>query len=168
MTTAVARAEVLARCGYRVTVHIVLISLLVACGRATATSTPEAGPPRLHWTQAEDLAWQALEPNSASHDRANWAVVEARQVLGASVAEEFEDWIFDGACGGPAPQPNRSVDPTETYWYVVMEPQPATPSGPPPVPKGPSKVPEPSIARALFLLDEYGQVIARALTCIVY
>jgi len=168
MTTAMARARALTGCGYRATVYIVLLSLLVACGRATATATPEAGPPRLHWTQAEDLAWQALEPNTASHDRANWEVVEVREALGSSVTDEFEGWVFYGAYGGPAPSPNSPIGPSETYWYVVMEPQPATPSGPSLSPTAPPLVPEPFIARAAFLLDEYGRVIARALTCIVY
>jgi hypothetical protein len=149
-------------------VYIMLALLLAACGGRKATMTPEPGPPRLAREQAVDLAWAALEPNTASHNRANWRVVEARQVLGKSVAEQFEGWVFYGNCGGPEPPPNREIEPSETCWYVQMEPQPATPSGPSLSPTAPPLVPEPFIVRAAFLIDDCGQVIARTLACVVY
>jgi len=130
--------------------------------------TPEPGPPELDQVTAGWLAWTALEPNTASHERANWAVVEARQVEGQSVAAEFEGWVFYGYCGGPEPPPNLQIEPLKRYWYVVMEPQPATPSGPSMSPTAPPLVPEPFMIRAQFLIDERGQVIARVLTCVVY
>lgn len=148
---------------------IALMLALAGCGSRTGpTATPEPGPPRLSPSEAVDLAWQALEPNSASHNRANWVVLEVRQVSGRSVAEEFEAWTFLGACGGPPPAPNGRIEPSKTYWHVAMAPLPATPSGPPLDPKGPPPVPEPSIYRAVFLIDEYGQVIARVLACVAY
>jgi hypothetical protein len=147
----------------------ILCLALAACGAGTeATATPEPGPPTLHRDEVVELAWQALEPNTASHDRANWAVVEVRTASGGSVAEEFEGWTFHGACGGPAPPPNREIEPSETYWYVQMQPQPATPSGPSMSPTAPPLVPEPYMFRALFLIDDGGQVVARMLACVVY
>lgn len=128
---------------------LTLTLLLAACGGATDR------------TRAVEVAWAALEPNSASHDRANWTVVQARQTLGWTVAKEFEQWVFFGNCGGPEPPRNHPVDPWATYWYVRMEPLPATPTGV-------SPRPEPAIARASFLIDDGGQVIARALICIWY
>jgi len=147
---------------------MVLTLLLAACAGGSATMTAEPGPPRLAREQAVDLAWEALEPNTASHDRANWTAAEVRQVQGRSVAKEFEDWAFMGACGGPAPPLNSPIEVSETYFYVVMVPQLATPSGPPLIPKGPPAVPEASIAQATFLIDEYGQVIARMFRCVLY
>jgi hypothetical protein len=148
---------------------LALMLMLAACGAGTeTTATPEPGPPALHRDQAVELAWQALEPNTASHDRANWAVVEARAVSGRSVAKEFEGWVFYGYCGGPAPPPNGEIEPSERYWYVEMKPQPATPSGPSMSPTAPPLVPEPFMVQALFLIDESGQVIARVLVCVVY
>lgn len=143
---------------------IALVLVLAGCGGRTDTT----GPPALDRDRAIEVAWEALEPNTASHDRANWAVVEVRTASGRSVVEEFEGWTFYGACGGPAPPPNGEIEPTETYWLVEMKPQPATPSGPTVSPTAPPLVPEPFMARALFLIDDSGQVIARALACIVY
>jgi hypothetical protein len=148
----------------RAVLALALVLVLAACG----SGTEAPGPVGLDRDRASDIAWEALEPNTASHDRANWAVVEARRASGQSVAEEFEGWTFYGACGGPAPSPNREIEPSETYWYVEMRPQPATPSGPSMSPTAPPLVPEPFMFRALFLIDESGQVIARMLACVVY
>ena len=140
---------------------LILICVLAACGGG-----PDA--PALDRDRAGEIAWDALEPNTASHNRANWAVVEVQRVSGRSVAEEFEGWTFHGACGGPAPPPNGEIEPAETYWYVKMKPQPATPSGPSMSPTAPPLVPEPFMAWALLLIDDSGQVIARALACVIY
>ena len=75
---------------------------------------------------------------------------------------------FYGACGGPAPPPNGRIEPSDAYWYVELRPQPATPSGPSMSPTAPPLVPEPFMYRALFLIDEGGQVVARMLACVVY
>jgi hypothetical protein len=84
------------------------------------------------------------------------------------VAKEFEGWVCYGYCGGPAPPPNGEIEPSGRYWYVEMKPQPATPSGPSMSPTAPPLVPEPFMFQALFLIDDGGQVIARALVCVVY
>ena len=148
----------------RAVLAISLILVLAACGGGTDTP----GLPALDRDRASDIAWEALEPNTASHNRANWAVVEVQRVSGRSVTEEFEGWTFHGACGGPAPPPNGEIEPSETYWYVKMKPQPATPSGPSMSPTAPPLVPEPFMAWALLLIDDSGQVIARALACVIY
>ena len=140
---------------------VILICVLAACGTGPGTAD-------LDQDRAGEIAWQALEPNTASHNRANWAVVEALRTSGRSVAEEFEGWVFYGYCGGPEPPPNGEIAPSETYWYVEMRPQPSTPSGSPKSPTAPPLVPEPFMYRALFLIDESGQVVARMLACVVY
>ena len=135
--------------------------LLAACGGGTST-------PSLNRDRASEIAWQALEPNTASHSRANWTVMEVQTVSGQNVAEEFEGWVYHAACGGPAPPPNSEIEPSQTYWFVELRPRPATPSGPSMSPTAPPLVPEPFIQRALILLDESGQVEARMLACVVY
>jgi hypothetical protein len=143
---------------------MILVLVLAACGDGTGVP----GLPVLDRDKASDIAWEALEPNTASHDRANWAVVEKRRASGRSVAEEFEGWGFDGSCWGPAPPPNGEIEPAETYWYVKMQPQPATPNRPTISPTAPPSVPEPFMAWAIFLIDDNGQVIARVLACVIY
>ena len=146
-----------------------LILLVAACGAGPDPSaTPEPGPPDLDPDSAGNIAWGALEPNTRSHDRANWTVVEVQTVSGRSVAEEFEGWAYHGACGGPEPPPNREIDPSRSYWYVEFRPAPATPRGPSMSPTAPPLVPEPFMHRALFLIDDGGEVIARMLACVVY
>ena len=140
---------------------VTLILVLAACGAGPGTAD-------LDQDRASEIAWQALEPNTASHNRANWTLVEARRTSGRSVAEEFEGWAYHGACGGPEPPPSGEIEPAETYWYVELRPRPVTPSGPLMSPTAPPLVPEPFMYRALFLIDESGQVIARMLACVVY
>ncbi len=148
---------------------VILILLQAACGAGPDPSaTPEPAPPGLDRDQVSAIAWQALEPNTKSHDRANWAVVEVRSVSGGVVAEEFEGRVLYGYCGGPEPPANGAIDPSQSYWYVELRPQPATPSGPSMSPTAPPLVPEPFLQRALFLIDEGGDVIARMLACVVY
>jgi hypothetical protein len=84
------------------------------------------------------------------------------------VAEEFEGRVSYKYCGGPEPPPNGEIDPSQTYWYVEMRPQPATPSGQSMSPTAPPLVPEPFLRQALFLIDENGEVVARVLACVVY
>ena len=153
----------------RLILALALVLVLAACGTATeAPGSPEPGPPAIERDQVIELAWEALEPNTRSHDRANWTVVEVQTVSGRSVAEEFKGWTYHGACGGPEPPPSGEIDPSESYWYVEFRPAPATPSGPSMSPTAPPLVPEPFMHQALFLIDDGGQVIARMLACVVY
>jgi hypothetical protein len=116
------------------------------------------------------LAWQALEPNTSSHDLANWDVLEVRQVTGQEVAGEFEGDPAYG-CPGPTPVPNAAIAASPTYWYVQFQKRPATPpAGATPLsPTAPPNVPEPFLYQARFLLDpDSGQVVARMLLCVIY
>ena len=172
----------------RAVLALVLVLVLAGCGAGTKTPGPRTldwdqagdvtsealephtaspGLPALDRDGAGDVAWEALEPNTTSHDRANWAVVAVRQVSGREVAEEFEGWTF-GLCRGPAPPPNGDISSTGRYWFVEMKPLPATPGRPPLSPTDVPSVPEPFMPRALLLIDDSGQVIARMLACVVY
>lgn len=160
---------------------LVLVLVLTACGTPEPTPGVQQGQdlavtdrgtpePTLDEQQVRDLAWQALEPNTSSHDRANWEATEVRQVSGQEVAEMLAGetgW----ACPGPTPPANREIAPSGRYWLVEMKKRPATP-----IPRrqgessptAPPLVPEPFIYQALFLVDTNGQVVARQLVCVVY
>jgi hypothetical protein len=158
---------------------LALVMLLAACGRLAGpvTSVSPASPaspaasPDLDRESALDAAWRSLEPNTYSGDRANWEVVEVRQVTGEEVAEQFEGQVAPGCWQGPTPVPNELVRPTHPYWCVEYRPRPATPV---PLqrtisPTEPPAVPEPFMYRALFLVDaDTGRVVARKLFCVIY
>lgn len=113
------------------------------------------------------LAWQSLEPNTHSHNEANWEFIEVKLVIGSEVTDLFED--RHAACPGPAFEPNKQINPSASYWYVHMAPIKATPLPGQISPTTPPNIPEPYIVRALFLLDDdNGRVIARALDCVIY
>jgi hypothetical protein len=137
---------------------MVLVLALAACGGQA-----------LGRQQAQDAGWRALEPNTSSHDRANWQVVEVRQVRGQEVAYEFAGEPVSGCWSGPTPVPNGEIQPGDDYWYVAMSPRAATPLPAPTLsPTAPPFVPEPFMYKALFLLDGDGQVVARKLYCVIY
>ncbi len=118
--------------------------------------------------RAQDAAWNALEPNTSSHDRANWLVVTVEQTTGRAVAERFSGRVAPG-CPGPEPPANQAIDPGAAYWYVVFQPKPATPSGTPLSPTAPPFVPEPSVREAQFLVAaDGGTVVARHVACVIY
>jgi hypothetical protein len=120
--------------------------------------------------QVLDVAWEALEPNTSSHDRANWEGAEVRHVAGREVAEQFEGRPAPG-CPGPTPPANGAISPSGAYWYVHLKRRPATPvpqTGTIP-PTAPPVVPEPFMYQAMFLIDPAaGQVVARKLYCVIY
>jgi hypothetical protein len=91
------------------------------------------------------MACAALEPNTSSHDPANWELVEARQVAGQDVAAEFDDDRPGYGCPGPTPQPDVPT---------------LSPTAPP-------LVPEPPIYQAFFRVDAEGQIVARKLFCVI-
>jgi len=158
------------------TVIFALAVGLVACSDRSEPldrQAPDAAsdqPEPLGEQQALDAAWAALEPNTSSHSIANWQVIEVRQVAGREVAEQFADTTFYG-CPGPKPPANEAIEPTSDYWYVDMEPRPATsvPRNRTVSPTEPPAIPEPFTRQALFLIDVAdGRVVARKLFCVVY
>jgi hypothetical protein len=159
---------------------LVVVSLaLGACGAGTPGATLGTGGAQgadtvevagLTEEQARNLAWQALDPNTSSHDPANWELIDLRQVAGGEVAGEFEGRATYG-CPGPTPGPNGPIDAAATYWLVQFQKRPATPpAGATPLsPTAPPNVPEPFIYQAFFLIDpDSGQVVARRLLCVIY
>jgi hypothetical protein len=150
---------------------VALCLVLPACGGPVASPTqpPAQDAASLTRQQAQDAVWQALAPNTSSGDRANWQVVEVRQVKGRDVAEEFAGEPSLGCWKGPTPTPNGEIQPGGDYWYVEMSPKPATPlPGATISPTAPPFIPEPFLRQALFLIDLEGNVVARKLLCVIY
>jgi hypothetical protein len=147
---------------------LILILTLIACSKQ-AESFSQEQTESFGQEQAVDAAWEALDPNTSSHDRANWEVAEARQVTGSDVMGDFDDRPAPG-CMGPPPPDNQEIDPDGDYWYVHFERRPATPiPGPELSPTAPPNVPEPFMYQALFLIDPAdGGIIARKLYCVIY
>jgi hypothetical protein len=120
--------------------------------------------------QVRDLAWQALEPNTSSHDRAAWEVIEIRKVIGRDITMQFTNVNFYGCLEGPTISTNNGIDPSIIYWFVHMEPRRATP-----LPQQQTVpytqipfIPEPFIYKALFLIDSTnGKVVARNFFCVM-
>jgi len=140
---------------------LALALALVACSGQTDVSDEQG---------VLDVAWKALEPNTSSHDRGNWEVVEVRRVTGREVAEQFEGRPAS-ACPGPKPPDNRTIKPSVAYWYVDMKPRLVTPIPEEGTasPTAPSRIPEPFTRRVLFLIDPAdGHVVARKLHCVIY
>jgi hypothetical protein len=119
-----------------------------------------------------DIVWETLEPNTSSHDLANWDAVDIREVKGNEVVEQFEDDPAPGCWQGPLPPENGTIDPSQTYWYVHMQPRPATPIPPKEgeySPTAPPLSPEPHTRGATFLLDmDSLEIVARKLICVIY
>ncbi len=146
-----------------------LAVLAVACGPGTPAQQQVQDITALTEQQVADIAWQALAPNTASGDRANWQAVEARQVKGRDVAEKFAGEAWLGCWKGPTPVPNGEIRSGADYWYVELMPQPATPLPAATIsPTAPPLIPEPFLRQAFFLLDSEGQVVARKLYCVIY
>ena len=123
--------------------------------------------------QVIDIVWQALEPNTSSHDRSAWETVSVQTVAGRDVQDLFAGEPVPGHCvSGPTPPDNAVIAPDGSYWYVLMQPRSAT-SVPQPTeqysPTAPPAVPEPFLYQAHFLVDpSTGQIVARKLYCVIY
>jgi hypothetical protein len=142
---------------------LVFLALVLA---ACCTGYPE---PVIDGTVVPDITWDALAPNTSSSDRANWEVTAAEVVKGRDVADEFEGEAWLGCWKGPTPVPNGEIKAGTDYWYVEMQPKPATPlPGSNLSPTAPPSIPEPFLRQALFLLDFDGKVVARKLFCVIY
>jgi len=134
-----------------------------------ACASPSGGQ-RLTDRQALEAAWAALEPNTSSHDQANWQATALKLVEGQAVAGQFEGGSTYG-CPGPTPAPNQPIGAACRYWYVVLQPVPVTPRPAlgTPAPTAPPLVPEPFARKAELLVEATdGSVVARKLWCVVY
>jgi hypothetical protein len=143
---------------------VCLTLLLAACPAKIAT---------LDEQQVADVAWQALEPNTSSHNRAAWEVLGVKTVKGREVQDLFDGEPVPGRCApGPAPPENGMISPGSSYWHVEMRPRLATPRPQPTEqfsPTAPPSVPEPFVYQAHFLVDvSTSQVVARKLYCVIY
>jgi hypothetical protein len=161
---------------------IILILAMAACAGSTGIPGPTPSPDSqnkvdrtsgrddLDEQHLLDIAWAALEPNTSSHDLANWEGGEVRRVEGGEVADEFDDERPGYGCPGPTPVANSRVKSDGTYWYAQIKRRPATPPpGVTPIsPTAPPQVPEPFMYQAIFLIDDSGQVVARKLYCVIY
>lgn len=147
-------------------------STAIACLTLALTAcSPKAVP--LDEQQVTRIVWQALEPNTSSHNQSAWEVVSIEPVTGGEVQDQFEGEPVPGGCApGPNPPENATIAPDGSYWYVEMRPRPTTPQPQPPEqysPTAPPLVPEPYIYQAHFLVDaSTGQIIARKLLCVIY
>jgi hypothetical protein len=139
---------------------LVAVALICSCRRESLTEQ-----------QAVEASWQAFQPNTSSGDRANWHVMEVRQVQGSEVAKEYEGGPRSHGCWqGPTPPANGTVSPATRYWYVRWAPRPATELPRTRIsPTQPPAVPEPFVVEGRYLLDlTSGAVVARKLSCIIY
>ncbi len=154
-------------------VIVVLALALAACSGQTEPLSEQVTVPSLvkdGEQQVLDTAWEALEPNTSSHNRANWEVAEVRHMVGREVVEQFEGKPPSG-CPGPTPPANGTISPSGAYWYVHLKRRPATPWPREGTisPTAPPAVPEPFMYQAMFLIDPAGgQVVARKLYCVIY
>jgi hypothetical protein len=138
---------------------------------ALAACAPQVVPPSEK--QVIDIVWEALEPNTSSHDQEAWEVVRVQTIAGREVQELFAGEPVPGRCApGPTPPHNKRIARGGSYWYVHMRPRAATPRPRPTEqfsPTMPPSVPEPFVYEAHFLVDaDTGQVVARKLHCVIY
>lgn len=146
--------------------------ILLAC-LALALTACSTAVVHLDDQQAIDLAWQALEPNTSSHNFSAWETIEVRSVVGREVQIQFEGEPVPGGCvPGPNPPDNGTITPDISYWYVQLRPRRATPLPQPTEqfsPTAPPHIPEPFVYEAQVLINSTtGQIIARKIYCVIY
>jgi len=150
-------------------VCVFLCILVVACAGEQGQSGGQQE--MIGEQQAIDRAWEAFEPNTSSHKRANWQVIQVQQVSGQDVGEQFAGEPAPGCWVGPTPPPNEGIDSSRTYWYVHMRARSVTPPSSTRTvsPTAPPAIPEAFVREAWFLLDRSdGQVMARKIYCVIY
>lgn len=138
---------------------------------ALAACSPKAVP--LSQQQVSGLIWQALEPNTSSHNQAAWEIVVMQTRTGREVQDLFAGEPVPGGCApGPKPPANAAIVLDGSYWYVQMKPRSATPRPQPTQqfsPTAPPSVPEPFVYQADFLVEATtGQIVARKILCVIY
>lgn len=156
--------------------NICMIFLIVSCSLFLPTSSQPreiktVETPATSQSQVIEIVWNALEPNTSSHNRSNWQVAKEQLIIGESMIERFEGEPASGCWSGPKPDENKDIDVKKTYWYVLMTPIPATQvsKNTPTSPTAPPLIPEPFLREAHFLVDpENGEIVARRLICVVY
>ena len=159
---------------------LISIILIVLAGCLPAPSSTPAlpspvlpSPVPLGEQQVIDIVWQAFDPNTSSHDKTAWDIIEVRSVTGQEVQDLFMgESVWGGCTSGPTPPDNASIVPDGSYWYVELQPRPATPRPVPTEfssPTAPPMIPEPFVFQARFLVDAItGQVVARKISCVIY
>lgn len=150
----------------------IMLIVLASCQPAPS-STPAPSPIPLSEQQVIDIVWQALDPNTSSHNQAAWEIVGMQTVTGREVQDLFEVEPVPGRCApGPTPHDNATIALDGSYWYVQMRPRFATPRPQPSEqfsPTAPPNVPEPFLYQVHFLVEAgTGQVVARKLQCVIY
>lgn len=137
---------------------LVLLFALTACTDPSVTQDA-----------AVDAAWRALDPVTASHNRANFEVSDARLAKGDDVAQRFANERVNSYCWGTRVPANAMIDYNATYWYIHLKHRAMTPI---PItrvsPTQPPAIPDWNIPEAFFLIDaRTGQVVARSILCVV-
>jgi hypothetical protein len=149
-----------------------IVFISIAClTLALAACSAQASPPGEQ--QVSDIVWQALEPNTSSHNRTAWEIVRMETVTGRDVQDQFEGEPAPGGCvPGPQPPDNAGIALDGAYWYVQMKPRSVTPVPGPAEqfsPTAPPNIPEPFVYQADFLVDaNTGKIAARKLYCVIY
>jgi hypothetical protein len=151
----------------------ILLIVLTGCQLAPSSTPALPSPIPLSEQQVIDIVWQALDPNTSSHNQAAWKIVSMRTVTGQEVQDLFEGEPAHRICTpGPTPPENARIALDGSYWYVEMQPRSATPQPQGTKPLSPTafpNVPEPFVYQAHFLVDvSTGQVVARKLHCVIY
>lgn len=127
--------------------------------------------PAISESQVIEIVWNALEPNTSSHNSSNWQVAKRQLITGESVIDRFEGGPVSGCWFGPKPDENKDIKVKKLHGYVLMIPTPATPASKntPASPTAPPLIPEPFLREAHFLVDpDNGEIVARKLICVVY
>ena len=147
--------------------RMTLISMICLCLFITACA-PQVDS--IGEQEAANIAWQAFEPNTSSHNRAAWEIVDARLVVGKDIQDQFEG--EPGGCPGPPPPDNATIAGDASFWFVQFKRRPATPLPEPTEqysPTSPPLVPEPFVYEAYFLLEAAtGEIVARKIYCVIY
>ena len=149
--------------------------MVILAGCQPAPSLTPAPPSTIPLSEGQiiDIVWQALDPNTSSHDRTIWETTGVQAVTGRDVQDLFEGEPIPGGCApGPTPPDNARIALDGSYWYVEMQRRSATPQPVPTEyysPTAPPNVPEPFVFQARFLVDAItGQVVARKVYCVIY
>lgn len=126
--------------------------------------------PAVNRQQAIDIAWVTLEPNTDTHLRKNWEILDAKKVQGGEVVSEFISTRMSQCPGRMVPE-NLPIKVSSEYWYIKVSPneeisQPITDS---PSTSTQTAILENQISEAMFLIDSFGgSVVAQKLICQAY